>query len=142
MSMIKFFLNFEPDIPKKTHQVGLRAGLRAGKPVLYKDEGYRQLEALFDAKLARFAPPKPLLGPVELITTWAFRGADDCDVRYRTKKPDTDNLVKLLKDRMTACGYWKDDAQVCREMIEKIDVPPSFRHGVTIVVTPMESKAR
>ena len=29
-------------------------------------------------------------------------------------KPDTDNLQKLLKDCMTKCGFWKDDAQVVR----------------------------
>ncbi len=34
-------------------------------------------------------------------------------------KPDTDNLQKLLKDCMTAVGFWKDDAQVASEICEK-----------------------
>ena len=34
-------------------------------------------------------------------------------------KPDTDNLQKLLKDCMTAVGFWVDDAQVCSELTEK-----------------------
>ena len=34
-------------------------------------------------------------------------------------RPDTDNLQKLLKDCMTRCGFWKDDAQVVREIVEK-----------------------
>lgn len=34
-------------------------------------------------------------------------------------KPDTDNLQKLLKDCMTARGFWKDDAQVASEICEK-----------------------
>ena len=38
---------------------------------------------------------------------------------YRTSKPDTDNLVKMLKDVMTELGFWKDDAQVASEVIEK-----------------------
>ena len=42
-----------------------------------------------------------------------------------TNKPDTDNLVKLLKDCMTKVGFWKDDAQVTRDIVEKFwaDIP-------------------
>ena len=31
-----------------------------------------------------------------------------CDMEYRwkTSKPDTDNLIKMLKDCMTRTGYW------------------------------------
>ena len=28
-------------------------------------------------------------------------------------------LQKMLKDCMTRCGFWKDDAQVARETVEK-----------------------
>ncbi len=38
---------------------------------------------------------------------------------WRTSKPDTDNLQKLLKDVMTSLGFWKDDALVCSEICEK-----------------------
>ena len=38
---------------------------------------------------------------------------------HLTSKPDTDNLVKLLKDVMTELHFWKDDAQVASEVIEK-----------------------
>ncbi len=38
---------------------------------------------------------------------------------YKTSKPDTDNLVKLLKDVMTELHFWKDDAQVASEITEK-----------------------
>ena len=34
-------------------------------------------------------------------------------------KPDTDNLQKLLKDCMTQVGFWKDDAQVVSEKVQK-----------------------
>ena len=36
-----------------------------------------------------------------------------------TTKPDTDNLQKLLKDVMTDLGFWKDDALVASEIVEK-----------------------
>ena len=42
------------------------------------------------------------------------------DGEYRTQKPDTDNLQKLLKDCMTRCGFWKDDALVASETAEKL----------------------
>ncbi|MBE6902906.1 MAG: RusA family crossover junction endodeoxyribonuclease, partial [Ruminococcaceae bacterium] len=38
---------------------------------------------------------------------------------YKLTKPDTDNLNKLLKDCMTKLGFWKDDALVASEIIEK-----------------------
>lgn len=39
--------------------------------------------------------------------------------------PYMDNLQKLLKDCMTTVGFWKDDAQVTCEIIEKFwaDIP-------------------
>lgn len=49
---------------------------------------------------------------------------------YRITKPDTDNLQKLLKDCMTRCGFWKDDAQVASELCEKFwaEIPGIFIH--------------
>lgn len=57
---------------------------------------------------------------------------------WRVTKPDTDNLQKLLKDCMTKCGFWKDDAQVVRETVEKrwSDEPT----GIYIEITELEVK--
>ena len=58
--------------------------------------------------------------PLSLSTVWLFpRGKSHKHGEWRVTKPDTDNLQKLLKDCMTRCGYWKDDAQVVRESVEK-----------------------
>ena len=35
------------------------------------------------------------------------------------KKVRTDNLEKMLKDVMTELRWWKDDAQVASEIVEK-----------------------
>lgn len=51
---------------------------------------------------------------------------------YRTSKSDTDNLNKLLKDCMTACGYWYNDEQVARETIVKLWVKEE--PGLMVVV--------
>ena len=41
------------------------------------------------------------------------------DGEYKTSRPDTDNLQKLLKDCMTLVGFWDDDALVASELVEK-----------------------
>ena len=41
------------------------------------------------------------------------------DGQYKTTRPDTDNLQKLLKDCMSDTGFWKDDALVASEIVEK-----------------------
>jgi Holliday junction resolvase RusA-like endonuclease len=39
---------------------------------------------------------------------------------WHTSKPDTDNLLKGLKDAITKSGYIFDDAQICHETSLKI----------------------
>ena len=51
---------------------------------------------------------------------WLFpKGKRHKHNEWRITKPDTDNLEKLLKDCMTQVGFWKDDAQVVKEVVEK-----------------------
>lgn len=135
--MLHFFLNFEPDIPTTTHQVGLRAGTnKKGKAYLYKDRSYENLEALYDSKLLQFVPSVMFGRDTQLRTMWVFSsGKDDGEPSFRNDKPDTDNLVKLLKDRMTKCGFWKDDSCVVRETIEKLNAPSSMKHGVYVWIS-------
>ena len=47
-------------------------------------------------------------------------------------RPDTDNMVKLLKDCMTRLGFWTDDAQVCMETVRK---SYAAEPGVRIIVS-------
>ena len=39
---------------------------------------------------------------------------------YHWKRPDTDNILKLLKDSITASGVWKDDAQLAMLSVGKL----------------------
>jgi Holliday junction resolvase RusA-like endonuclease len=41
------------------------------------------------------------------------------DGEYKITKPDTHNLNKMLFDVMEKLGYWKNDAIVASEIIEK-----------------------
>lgn len=54
---------------------------------------------------------------------------------YKSTKPDTDNLQKMLKDVMTELNFWKDDALVASEVIEKFwaEVP-----GIYIRIEELE----
>ena len=70
--------------------------------------------------LAKYVPPIMYTGSVRLTVKWLFPvTAKHKDGEYKYTRPDTDNLQKLLKDCMTACGYWKDDALVVSEIVEK-----------------------
>ena len=79
-----------------------------------------------EAYLSKYVPKEMFVSGVSLVTKWCFplKGKHN-DGDYRTTKPDTDNLQKLLKDVMTKLGFWKDDALVCSELVEKFwaDIP-------------------
>lgn len=61
-----------------------------------------------------------MTGPISLRVIWLFpKGKSHRNGEWRVTKPDTDNLQKLLKDCMTRCGFWVDDAQVVSEAVEK-----------------------
>ena len=42
---------------------------------------------------------------------WQIQMAEDRRIRP-VKKPDLDNMVKLIMDAMTRAKFWKDDAQI------------------------------
>ena len=113
---VKFFMPMVP--PTATHQEK-KARVIHGKPVFYDPPEVSDARAKLTAHLMQHKPEKRLEGPVQLLVKWCFpRGAHE-DGAWRATKPDTDNLNKLLKDCMTKAGFWKDDAQVSREIIEK-----------------------
>ena len=65
-------------------------------------------------------PNVPLEGPLSLSVIWLFpKGKSHKHGEWRVTRPDTDNLEKMLKDCMTRTGFWKDDAQVVHEVVEK-----------------------
>ena len=114
---MRFFLPVR--IPTVTHQEK-RIVVRKGKPQVYEDAGLAEARAKYEAHLARHAPEKPFKGPVILHVVWCFpANGKHKDGEPKTTKPDTDNMIKLFKDCMTRTGFWKDDAQVFRELNEK-----------------------
>lgn len=114
---ISFFLPMIP--PTVTHQEK-KVHVVNGRPVLYEPAELKAARIKLMAHLGKHAPSLPLQGAVRLVVKWCFPiTGSHIDGQWKTTKPDTDNLQKLLKDCMTLCGYWKDDAQVASEIIEK-----------------------
>lgn len=119
---IEFFMPMKP--PTATHQEK-QVRVVKGKPVLYDPLSVRAARSKLTAHLAGHKPAHPLEGGVRLLVKWCFPRGQHEDGEYRITRPDTDNLQKLLKDCMTAVGFWNDDAQVASEICEKFwaDVP-------------------
>lgn len=116
--ILSFFIPMKK-IPTMTHQEK-SITVRGGKPIVYEDAELKAVRAKYEACLAGHVPDRMLRGPLRLITKWCFPlSGKHFDGEYKTTKPDTDNLVKMVKDVMTDLGYWKDDAQVASDIIEK-----------------------
>lgn len=114
---MEFFMSMIP--PTITHQEK-RVTTKNGKPRFYESPELADARQKLRAHLGQHRPKKPLEGAVCMVTVWMFpAGTKHKHGEYRTTRPDTDNLQKLLKDCMTAEGFWQDDAQVCDERILK-----------------------
>lgn len=114
---MKFFLSMIP--PTVTHQEK-KVTVKGGKPIFYEPPALKEARSDLMARLWQVRPDKPFHGPVMLKVMWLFlTDRRHKDGEWKITKPDTDNLNKLLKDCMTACEFWIDDALVCVEHIEK-----------------------
>ena len=113
---MEFFMAMVP--PTVTHQEK-KVQVMNGKPIVYEPEKLSDARQKLRAHLSRHRPSAPMEGGLRLLVKWCFPRGRHRDGEYRITKPDTDNLQKLLKDCMTAEGFWKDDAQVASEICEK-----------------------
>ena len=133
-SEIHLFLRLEPDIPKLTHQNGIKTRVVNGHAQVYKTPALRNLEAKYVSLLRPFAPKEPWDCPICLTTRWIFRKPKGARGIFKTTKPDCDNIIKTLKDCMTRCGYWKDDALVFSENCVKLWADENEPHGIRILI--------
>ena len=112
-----FFLPMDP--PTKTqqeHRIGRR---KDGSMYVYEDRDLKEARMKIRKALSRVPHEQIASGPIRLVVKWLFPKGHHHDGTYKTTKPDTDNLNKMLKDEMTKAGFWMDDAQVASEVIEK-----------------------
>lgn len=114
---LSFFMPMRP--PTVTHQEH-KVTVKNGKPIFYDPPELKDARAKFKAHLSKYIPNEPLTGAISLHCIWCFPSSSEHPHgEPKITKPDTDNLQKLLKDVMTDLKYWKDDAQVYFEVIEK-----------------------
>lgn len=115
--MTEFFMPMQP--PTTTYQQK-QVMVRDGKPVFYEPAELKAARAKLMAYLGQHVPKSKYCSSIRLMVKWCFPiTGKHQDGEYKYTKPDTDNLQKLLKDCMTTCGYWKDDALVVSEIVEK-----------------------
>ena len=132
MMKIEFFMAMEP--PTCTYQEK-KVTVVHGKPVFYDPPEVKAARAKLMDHLLKHQPEKPIKTGCRLVVKWCFQKGSHKDGESRITKPDTDNLQKLLKDCMTACRFWKDDALVASEIVEKFwsQIP-----GIYVRVTELE----
>lgn len=118
----EFFISMVP--PTVTHQEKRITAVN-GRLHFYEGPELKNARQKLTAYLSGHAPATPYASAVRLVTKWLFPRGSHKNGEWRTSKPDTDNLQKLLKDVMTALHFWKDDALVCSELCEKFwaDLP-------------------
>ena len=140
---ISFTLPIVP--PTATSQgAGKRMVIRNGKPMFFKDKRAVAAESTLTALCLPHKPEKPLEGPLRLSVHYFFpfrksepkatieRGWD-----YHTTRPDLSNLIKMLEDVMTRCGFCLDDAQICDLSVSKRRGP---KPAIAISITQLETE--
>lgn len=128
----EFFMPMIP--PTKTHQQKQVRVVR-GKPIFYEPAELKEVRSKLMAHLAQHVPEEKYTGAVRLTTKWLFPRGKRPHGTYKTTRPDTDNMIKLLKDCMTDVGFWRDDSLVASEITEKFwaDTP-----GIYICIEELE----
>ena len=139
--VVKFFLPMvPPTVTQQEHKVMVNR--KSGRVQFYDPPELRAARAKLTDRVGKHAPADPLQGPLQLVTKWIWPMEQDgqlslpgTEYRWKTSKPDTDNLIKMLKDCMTRTGFWEDDAQVVSEVTQKFYGP---KPGIYIEVVSLE----
>jgi len=78
-------------------------------------------------------------GPLSLILHFKLSRPKSLPkkIKYHTKKPDLDNLIKGVKDGLKGICY-KDDSQVVRLAATKSYAGPGEQIGVEIIITQID----
>lgn len=117
---IEFFTQLDK-IPTGTAQ---QKGVQVvhGRIHHYVKKNVQEARDIYRAIFNLHRPSEPFKGAVSLRVSFYYpidKAKKHRDGEPKTSRPDTDNLVKLVKDVLTECGYWGDDAQVAKELVTK-----------------------
>lgn len=117
-----------------------RAFVRGRHAGVYNPDTADDWKAAIAVQAARYAPAKPLEGPVSVQMTFAMprpqRLRRAISSVPHVAKPDIDNLVKAVLDVLTRVGFWADDAQVSHLLVAKHYALPEQEPGVSLILSP------
>ena len=86
----------------------------------FKSARLQQTEDFYLNELRPYAPTAPITGAVSLSIDFDyFTPTKKRRGKWKITRPDVDNIAKLLIDCMTKLGFWLDDAQVARLVVNK-----------------------
>jgi len=118
---VEFFYPMDK-IPTVTAQEkGVNFKAKNPKHRFYTKPEVQAAKNQYIAMLMKNKPSRMLEGAIALSVSFRF----PFDTKHKTEgewkitKPDTDNMLKLVKDCATKCGYWSDDNLVCVEIVTK-----------------------
>lgn len=126
MFNLQFFM---PMIPPTVTFQDKELAVVKGRPIIHDSAQLHAVKAKLRGHLAKYAPEEPIQGPIRIMVKWCYPVTGKHKVgEWKITKPDTDNLQKALLDCMTKLRFWKDDAQVCSQIVEKFwsDIPGIF----------------
>jgi len=124
---MEFFLKIDP--PETTAQMK-RLDTRGKRPRFYDSPTMLAAKWTYAVALKPHRPTTPLIGPLELTirTVWAHpkrtRKGDCAKLWPKMTPPDCDNHAKQLQDSMKTEGFFIDDAQISRLLVERWLGPP------------------
>ena len=131
---LTFFLPMKPPTTTLQQQ---EVAVRNGKPFFFMGPDLKNARLKLEAHLAQHRPPEPFTGPLRVMVKWLFpTNKASQHGKYKSTRPDTGNLNKLLLDVMEDLKFYHNDAQVASEIIEKFW---SQQPGIWISIERLES---
>lgn len=139
-------ISFEiPIIPRP--QMRARSFILNGHARVHKDSKQQRGELQIMPFIAQNVPENPIDKPM-LLTVFAYLpiptswpkwkqlAAQEQRI-YPTGKPDSDNLMKNIKDCLTQCNMWRNDSPVISETIHKrYSINPRWNICISTVNQP------
>lgn len=98
------------------------------KPVFYSDKNTATMKAVIRLEASKVKPPTPIEGPIYMIINCYYSIPNKYKTKPKmlllnktilpTKKPDLDNIIKLIGDSLNKIIY-QDDSQIVGIYINK-----------------------
>jgi Holliday junction resolvase RusA-like endonuclease len=140
--MISFFVPYEVK-PKGNRKQIYRT--KDGRSLIGQPDAHRQNEQNLIALFAKYAPAKPLEGPVEVAYCFQYPWRTNHSKKVRAKgwipkdkSPDLGQLTKRCDDVLQACGFVSNDSQIASYAgTEKVYCD---RGGVRVEIRSMDAQ--